>query len=128
MVLLAAGAAGAIGALGIILAFAVGGKPIYVMPLVFGFAPVINTLYTVTVKRLWSDINPFFVAGLILVAVGAATVLAAVPKSHTPAKQAGASGAATDHASAPQAAARCRGDSSQPTMDPLGAGTEVTAA
>ena len=38
---LAAGAAGAIGALGIILAFNFGGKPIYVMPLVFGGAPVV---------------------------------------------------------------------------------------
>ena len=35
---------GAIGALGIILAFNFGGKPVYVMPLVFGGAPVITTL------------------------------------------------------------------------------------
>ncbi|MFM8488186.1 MAG: hypothetical protein ACKOCH_17780, partial [Bacteroidota bacterium] len=39
-----AGTAGAMGALGIILAFTFGGKPIFVMPLVFGFAPVINTI------------------------------------------------------------------------------------
>ena len=39
---LAAGAAGATGALGIILAFFFGGKPTYVMPLVFGCAPVVN--------------------------------------------------------------------------------------
>ena len=44
---LAAGAAGAVGALGIILAFNFGGKPIYVMPLVFGGAPVVNTLITI---------------------------------------------------------------------------------
>jgi hypothetical protein len=36
---LAGGAAGALGALGIIMAFNFGGKPIYVMPLVFGGAP-----------------------------------------------------------------------------------------
>ena len=35
-----AGSAGAMGALGIIMAFNYGGKPIFVMPLVFGFAPV----------------------------------------------------------------------------------------
>ena len=40
---LAGGAAGALGALGIIMAFNFGGKPIFVMPLVFGGAPVINT-------------------------------------------------------------------------------------
>ena len=35
---LAGGAAGAIGALGVIMAFNFGGKPIYVMPLIFGGA------------------------------------------------------------------------------------------
>src|SRR5437762_12876071 len=39
---LAGGAMGALGALGIILAFKFGGQPIYVMPLVFGGAPVVN--------------------------------------------------------------------------------------
>ncbi len=39
---LAAGALGAVGALGIILAFNSGGSPIYVMPLVFGCAPVVK--------------------------------------------------------------------------------------
>ncbi|MBI3467578.1 MAG: hypothetical protein HY000_31595 [Planctomycetes bacterium] len=95
----AAGAAGAIGALGIILAFAVGGRPIYVMPLVFGCAPVINVFYSATRHGLWKDLNPFFVAGLILVAVGASTVLAFAPKPHSAAK---AGGASSSHASAPQ--------------------------
>ena len=44
---LAGGALGAIGALGIILAFTFGGRPIYVMPLVFGGAPVINAFLTI---------------------------------------------------------------------------------
>jgi hypothetical protein len=43
---LLAGAVGALGALGVILAFSFKAKPIYVMPLVFGGAPVINTLVT----------------------------------------------------------------------------------
>ena len=41
------GTFGAVGALGIIMAFNSGGKPVFVMPLVFGGAPVINTLVTV---------------------------------------------------------------------------------
>ncbi len=43
---LAAGAVGALGALGIILALSSGGSPVYVMPLVFGCAPVVNTFLT----------------------------------------------------------------------------------
>src|SRR5947209_6706992 len=44
---LIAGAAGAIGALGIILAVSkFHGNPLYVMPLVFGGAPVVNTFVT----------------------------------------------------------------------------------
>src|SRR5262245_27773135 len=48
---LAGGALGAIGALGIILAFKFGGKPIYVMPLVFGGAPVVNAFLTIYFTR-----------------------------------------------------------------------------
>ena len=42
---LLAGAFGAVGALGIIMAFNSGGQPVFVMPLVFGGAPVVNTLF-----------------------------------------------------------------------------------
>jgi len=78
---LAAGAAGAIGALGIIMAFNFGGKPVFVMPLVFGGAPVINTLFTTISGGLWSQVSAFFLAGLILVIAGAAIVLVFAPKS-----------------------------------------------
>jgi hypothetical protein len=77
---LAGGAAGAVGALGIILAFNFGGKPIYVMPLVFGLAPVVNTFTTLAGQGVSGPISPVFYAGLILVAVGAATVLVFAPK------------------------------------------------
>jgi len=77
---LAAGATGAIGALGIIMAFHMGGKPIYVMPLVFGGAPVVNTLFTMMIGGHWSEINALFLAGLILVIAGAAMVLVFAPK------------------------------------------------
>jgi hypothetical protein len=78
---LAGGSVGALGALGIIMAFNFGGKPIYVMPLVFGGAPVVNTLTTIFTSESVQDISPFFYAGLIVVVAGAATVLVFSPKS-----------------------------------------------
>lgn len=83
---LAAGAAGAIGALGIIMAFNFGGKPVFVMPLVFGGAPVVNTLFTTFSSGLSDQINAFFLAGLILVIAGAAMVLVFAPKGPPPKK------------------------------------------
>ena len=77
---LAAGAAGAIGALGIILAFNFGGKPVYVMPLVFGGAPVVNTLFTASTRGLLGEMRPMFLAGLILVIAGAVMVLTFAPR------------------------------------------------
>ena len=86
---LAAGALGALGALGTILAFNCGGKPFTVMPVVFGCAPVINTLTTLALAHTpTSAVSPFFLAGLLVVAVGAATVLAFGPRGHAPAKPA----------------------------------------
>jgi len=78
------GTFGAVGALGIILAFNSGGKPVFVMPLVFGGAPVINTLVAVSSTHQWYNVNPFFWAGLILVVVGAAMVLMLAPRSEAP--------------------------------------------
>lgn len=82
---LLAGAAGAFGALGIIMAFNFGGKPVFVMPLIFGGAPVVSTLITTKVNGLWDQIGAFFLAGLMLVIAGAAMVLVFAPKSHPPA-------------------------------------------
>ncbi len=83
---LAAGTAGAVGALGIIMAFAFGGKPVYVMPLVFGAAPVVNTLFTTFSRGLWSEVSALFLAGLILVVAGAVLVLVFAPKGAPPKK------------------------------------------
>lgn len=77
---LLAGAFGAAGALGIIMAFKSGGRPVFVMPLVFGGAPVVNTLLTITTRSQWNQINPFFWAGLILVVAGSAMVLVLAPR------------------------------------------------
>jgi hypothetical protein len=75
-----AGTSAAVGALGLIVAFNSGGKPVFVMPLVFGGAPVVNTLYSVSAQGLWDEISPFFWAGLILVIAGSAMVLVFAPR------------------------------------------------
>jgi hypothetical protein len=82
---LLAGTAGALGALGVILALGFGGKPIYVMPLVFGGAPVVNTLLTAFMNRAFGQLKAPFLAGLILVVLGAVTVLVfkPQPQAHT---------------------------------------------
>jgi len=83
---LAGGSLGAVGALGTILAFTLGGKPFTVMPVVFGGAPVINTLVTLALASTpVGAINPFFLAGMLVVAAGAAMVLAFGPRGHAPA-------------------------------------------
>ena len=92
---LLAGAAGALGALGVILALGFGGKPIYVMPLVFGGAPVVNTLLTAFMNRAFDQLKAPFLAGLILVILGAVTVLVFKPQPQ-PAAPAAAAVAATD--------------------------------
>ncbi len=99
---LIAGAAGAIGALGIILAVSkFHGNPLYVMPLVFGGAPVVNTFTTMWIARSYRQASPLFFAGLILVVAGAVTVLFARPNTHAPAKAASPDAqASAAHASA----------------------------
>lgn len=88
---LGAGTLGAFGALGTILAFNCGGKPFTVMPVVFGCAPVINTFATLALADAKPEsISPFFLAGMLVVAAGAATVLAFGPRGHAPPKPAAA--------------------------------------
>lgn len=80
------GALGALGALGIIYAFNYGGRPIFVMPLVFGIAPVVNTFSEIIGKNLWGQVGTLFYMSLFLVIAGAITVLitAPKPKPHKP--------------------------------------------
>lgn len=76
-----AGALGAIGAACIIWAFKSGGLPTYVMPLVFGGAPVINTLVTMLLHPPKSSVNPLLFVGLLFVVLGASMVLYFKPQS-----------------------------------------------
>ena len=79
--------AGAVGALGIILALTSGGKPSFVMPLVFGFAPIVNVIATMYLQKIpWQSFHPVFLAGLFMVSLGAALVLIFKPSSGPPAK------------------------------------------
>jgi hypothetical protein len=78
---LAGGAAGAIGALGIIYGFNFGGKPIFMMPMIFGLAPIINTITSVTESGSWGQINFPFIAAMLVTILGAVTVLTKAPKA-----------------------------------------------
>ena len=77
-----AGGVGALGAFTLIMAINYGGKtsPIYVMPIVFGCAPVVSTFVSMYFNKTLSQISPFFAAGLILVAAGAITILVTAPR------------------------------------------------
>ncbi len=70
-----AGVLGAAGALGIIFALKTGGKPIYVAPLVFGIAPIVNVIITMIWHRPKTAPSPMFFVGIVLAAVGAGLVL-----------------------------------------------------
>ena len=76
-----AGALGAIGAACIIWSFRTGGLPVYVMPLVFGGAPIVNVLVTMVLHPPKSTINPMLYLGFLLAASGAYLVLRFMPLS-----------------------------------------------
>ncbi|HUQ88615.1 MAG TPA: hypothetical protein VM096_13725 [Vicinamibacterales bacterium] len=70
-----AGALGAIGAVFIIFAFRYGGSPTYVMPIVFGIAPLVNVLMTMIMHPPKSAVSPLLYLGFLLTAAGAGMVL-----------------------------------------------------
>lgn len=74
------GALGAIGAICIIFAFKNGGVPNYVMPIVFGGAPLINVLFTMYLHPPEGKVNPLLWLGYVITAGGAAMVFYFKPK------------------------------------------------
>jgi hypothetical protein len=70
-----AGVLGAFGAIFVIWAFRAGGVPNYVMPIVFGFAPLVNVLYTMYSHPPKVAPNPLLYVGFLVTAVGAGMVL-----------------------------------------------------
>ena len=69
------GALGALGAVCIIWAFRNGGLPNYVMPLVFGGAPVINVIVSMAMHPPKTAPNPLLYVGFAMAVAGAALVL-----------------------------------------------------
>lgn len=70
-----AGVLGAFGALFVIWAFRAGGVPTYVMPIVFGFAPLVNVVYTMATHPPKVAPSPLLYVGFLLTALGAGMVL-----------------------------------------------------
>ena len=77
-----AGALGALGAVCIIFSFRTGGTPTYVMPLVFGGAPLVNVLYTMYMHPPKHAPNPMLYLGFLVTALGAGMVLYFKPPAH----------------------------------------------
>jgi hypothetical protein len=77
----AAGILGALGAVCIIWAFRTGGLPTYVMPLVFGLAPVINVIYSMATHPPKTSPHPLLWVGFLFAAIGAGMVLYFKPAS-----------------------------------------------
>ena len=69
------GTLGALGAVCIIWAFRAGGSPLYVMPLVFAGAPVVNVLYSVAQHPPKTAPSPMLYLGFVLAALGGYLVL-----------------------------------------------------
>ena len=69
------GALGAIGAVCIIWAFKSGGLPNYVMPLVFGGAPLINVIVSLAMHPPKNAPHPLLYVGYLLAAAGGGIVL-----------------------------------------------------
>lgn len=76
-----AGAVGALGAICIIYSFRAGGSPTYVMPLVFGGAPLVNVLVTIITHPPKAAPSPLLYVGFVLAAAGAGMVLYFKPQS-----------------------------------------------
>jgi uncharacterized membrane protein len=70
-----AGTLGALGAVFIIYAFRSGGLPAYVMPLVFGGAPLVNVLVSMAMHPPKESPNPLLWVGYLLASAGAGLVL-----------------------------------------------------
>ena len=70
-----AGILGAGGAICIAWAFKNGGTPLYVMPLVFAGAPVVNAVVALTKGGKWSTVHPVMFLGIVMTGSGAFLIL-----------------------------------------------------
>ena len=77
---LLAGSLGAIGAICVIYSMKSGGSPLYVMPIIFGCAPLVNVIVSSVAHPPEKAINPVFWLGVLVLASGAGMVLYYQPK------------------------------------------------
>lgn len=92
-----AGCLGALGALALTFAIVGGGKPSYVMPIVFGGAVSVNAIVAYFGLHSGETVNPMMWFGMLLVAIGICLTAYNTPHGHAPAKP--TAGQAIDHAS-----------------------------
>lgn len=72
-----AGVVGAIGAFGVLLAFGAGGKPAFVMSIIFAGAPIVNAVVALAMHPPaggWGAVRWQFVLGILLAALGGCLV------------------------------------------------------
>lgn len=77
-----AGTLGALGALSLTNAMLSGGKPLFVMPIVFGGA--VSVMALVSVVRLKEPVSPFLWIGMAAVVIGIVLVAYNTPHGHAP--------------------------------------------
>ncbi|MFQ5461971.1 MAG: hypothetical protein ACE5E5_05005 [Phycisphaerae bacterium] len=70
-----AGILGAVGAIGIVFAMRAGGKPLFVAPLVFAGAPIVNTIVSMAWSRPATPPKMWFYVGILMAGAGAALAL-----------------------------------------------------
>lgn len=92
-----AGTVSAVGTLCVILAFKFFGNPVYVMPLVFGLAPVASTFVTMWMTKNLKKGGKIFFAGVIIVAVGSSGLLVFKPTVDNVTVEEGKDGSITVH-------------------------------
>jgi drug/metabolite transporter (DMT)-like permease len=82
-----AGCLGAFGALGLTFALTkAGGKPAYVMPIVFGGAVTVNAIAAYFSLHAGETVNPLMWVGMLLVTLGICLTAGFTPHGHTPVK------------------------------------------
>ncbi len=90
----------ALGALALTFALTkAGGKPSYVMPIVFGGAVTVNAIAAYVNLHAGETVNPLMWVGMLLVAVGICLTAGYTPHGHPPAKPS-AGQATADHSDA----------------------------
>ena len=106
-----AGCLGALGALALTFALTkAGGKPAYVMPIVFGGAVTVNAIAAFFMLHEGQTVNPLMWVGMMLVAVGICLTAYHTPHGHPPADK-------SDHASHSTDAEATSGSAPTPPAD-----------